>query len=65
MNAVIKDLTDSPLKLGTVVASLAALGYIVVKTMETRGIRIVFTLDQVLQMKHIDSTSLTTSGEGE
>ena len=31
MNAVIRDVTDSPLKLGTVVASLAALGYIVVK----------------------------------
>jgi hypothetical protein len=31
MIAVIRDLTDSPLKLGTVVASLAAPGYIVVK----------------------------------
>jgi hypothetical protein len=31
MNAVIRDVTDSPLKLATVVASLAALGYIVVK----------------------------------
>jgi hypothetical protein len=31
MIAVIRDLTDSPLKLGTVVASVAALGYIVVK----------------------------------
>ena len=31
MNAVIGDVTDSPLKLGTVVASLAALAYIVVK----------------------------------
>lgn len=31
MNEVIKDLTDSPLKLGTVAASLAALGYIVFK----------------------------------
>jgi hypothetical protein len=31
MNELIEDLTDSPLKLGIVVASLAALGYIIAK----------------------------------
>jgi hypothetical protein len=31
MSEVLKDLTDSPLKLGTIVASLAVLGYIMVK----------------------------------